>query len=53
MDEREQGKVKSGIGRLERMKHGNEKKDRDDRSSRIEILMSDSFGKIKPTNPFR
>ena len=33
--------AKSGIGRLERMKHGNGRKDRDDRSSGIEILMTD------------
>ena len=44
---------KSGIGRLERMKHGNGKKDRDDRSKGTEILMTDVFDKINPTNPFR
>jgi hypothetical protein len=45
--------VKSGIGRLERMKHGNGIKGRDDRSRGIEILMSDSFAKINPTDPLR
>ena len=44
---------KSGIGRLERMKHGNGIKDRDDRSSGIEILMSNVFAKINPTDPLR
>ena len=34
-------------------KHGNGKKDRDDRSRGIEILMSDTFAKIDPTDPFR
>ncbi len=47
--------VKSGIGRLELMKHGNGIKVRDDRSigidSTIEILMTDTFGKINPTDP--
>jgi hypothetical protein len=38
--------AKSGIGRLERMKHGDGIKGRDDRSSGIEILMSDTFTKI-------
>ncbi len=45
--------VKSGIGRLERMKHGNGIKGRDDRSRGIEILMSDFFAKINPTDPLR
>jgi hypothetical protein len=31
------------------MKRGSGIKDRDDRSSGIEILMSDSFAKINPT----
>jgi hypothetical protein len=43
----------SGIGRLERMKHGNGIKDRDDRSIGAEILISDSFVKINPTDPLR
>jgi hypothetical protein len=41
-------------GRLERMKHGSGVKDRDesdDRSSGIEILMTDPFDKINPTDP--
>jgi len=42
---------KSGIGRLERMKLGNCIKGRDDRSSGMEILMSDAFAKVKPTDP--
>ena len=33
------------------MKHGGGIKDRDDKSSGIEILMSESFGKINPTDP--
>ena len=36
---------------LERMKHGNDIKVRDDRSSGIEILMVDVFVKINPTDP--
>ncbi len=39
------------MGRLERMKHGSGINDRDDRSSGIEILMTDAFAKIKPTDP--
>ncbi len=35
------------------MEHDNGIKDRDDRSSGIEILMTDDFAKIKPTDPFR
>ncbi len=45
--------AKSGMGRLERMKHGSGIKDRDDKSSGIEILMSDAFAKINPTDPLR
>ena len=41
------------MGRLERMKHGSGIKDRDDRSYGIEILMSDAFAKINPTDPLR
>jgi hypothetical protein len=33
------------------MKHGSGIKDRDDRSSGIEILMADAFDKINPTDP--
>jgi hypothetical protein len=33
------------------MKHGSGINDRDDRSSGIEILMTDAFAKIKPTDP--
>ncbi len=43
--------VKSGRGGLERMKHGNGIKDRDDKSSGIRILMSETFAKINPTDP--
>jgi hypothetical protein len=43
--------AKSGIGRLERIKLGKGIKGRDDRSSGIEILMSDAFPKINPTEP--
>jgi hypothetical protein len=45
------GGTRSGRGRLERMKHGNGIKDRDDKSSGIEILMVESFAKINPTDP--
>jgi hypothetical protein len=38
---------------LERMKHGSGIKDRDDKSSGIEILMPDAFAKINPTDPLR
>jgi hypothetical protein len=34
------------------MNRGRGKKDRDNRSNGIEILMSDSFAKINPTDPF-
>ncbi len=44
---------KNGRGRLERMKHGNGIKGRDDRSSGIEILITDTFVKINPTDTFR
>jgi hypothetical protein len=35
------------------MKHGSGIKDRDDRSSGIEILMADAFAKINPTDTLR
>jgi hypothetical protein len=35
------------------MKHGSGMKGREDRSSGIEIPMTDVFVKIKPTDPFR
>jgi hypothetical protein len=38
---------KSGRGRLERVKHGNGKKGRDG----VEILMTETFTKINPTEP--
>jgi hypothetical protein len=41
------------VGHLERMKRGSDMKDRDDRSISIEILTSDTFVKIKPTDPLR
>jgi hypothetical protein len=56
MGEREQGKelkMPPGRGRFERMKRGNEIRGRDDRSSGVEILMTDGFVKIKPTDPLR
>ena len=43
--------TKSGVVRLERMKHGSGIKGRDDRSSGIEILIADVLAKIKPTDP--
>jgi len=42
---------RSGVGHLERMKRGNGTKDRDDRSSGIDILITDTFVKINPTDP--
>jgi hypothetical protein len=41
------------VGHLERMKHGSGIKGRDDKSSGIEILMTDAFAKINPTDPLR
>ena len=35
------------------MKRGNGINDRDDRSSGIEILMTDAFAKVNPTDPLR
>ena len=35
------------------MKHGNGIKDRDDKSSDIEILMAEAFAKFNPTDPLR
>jgi hypothetical protein len=35
------------------MKHGSGIKDRDDKSSGIEILMAEGFAKINPTDPLR
>ncbi len=43
--------AKSGVARLERMKHGSGIKDRDDKSSGIEIHMTDDLPKINPTDP--
>ncbi len=37
--------------RLDRMKRGSGIKDRDDRSSGIEIRIADAFAKINPTDP--
>ena len=37
--------------RLDRMKHGSGIKDRDDRSSGIEIHIADALAKINPTDP--
>jgi hypothetical protein len=49
-EEKGQGKgIKSGVGLLERMKDGSGTKDRNDKSNGIEILMSDTFTKINPT----
>ena len=47
------GKDKSGVEHLERIKHGSGIKDRDDKSSGIEILMTESFTKFKPNDPFK
>ena len=43
----------SGVWRLERMKHGSGMKDREDKSSGIEILIAEAFAKIRPTEPLR
>jgi hypothetical protein len=45
--------AKSGVTHLERMKHGSGIKGRDDRSSGIEILMTDVFVKIQLSDPLR
>jgi hypothetical protein len=39
------------VTRLDRMKHGSGIKGRDDRSSGIEIRISDTLAKINPTDP--
>jgi hypothetical protein len=44
---------KSIVGHLERMKRGNGRKDRDDTSNGIEILMTEVFVKIDPTDPLK
>jgi hypothetical protein len=41
---------KSGVARLERMKHGSGIKGRDDKSNGIEIRMADDLAKINPTD---
>jgi hypothetical protein len=43
--------AKSGAARLDLMKHGRGINDRDDKSSGIEIHMTDDLGKINPTDP--
>jgi hypothetical protein len=43
--------VKSVVGLLERRKRGGGIKGLDDKSSGMEILMSEGFVKIKPTDP--
>ena len=45
--------AKSGVQRLERIKRGSGIKGRDDKSSGIEILMTEAFAKIKPNDPFK
>ena len=54
VEEKGRGKVLEvvweSVGHLERMKRGSGIKDRDDRSSGIEILMTDDFAKINPTD---
>ena len=42
---------KSGVGLLERMKRGRGIKVLDDKSNGMEILMTESFAKIKPSDP--
>ncbi len=41
------------MGHIERTKRDSGIKDREERSSGIEILISDDFVKIKPTDPLR
>ncbi len=41
----------SGVGLLERMKHGRGIMGLDDKSSGMEILMTETFVKINPTDP--
>ena len=43
--------VKSGVTRLERMKHVSGIKGRDDKSSGIDMHMTDALAKINPTDP--
>jgi hypothetical protein len=43
--------AKSVVGLLERMKRGRGIKDLDDKSHRMEILMTEAFTKINPTDP--
>jgi hypothetical protein len=45
--------ARSGVGHRERMKRDSGIKALDERSRGIEIIMSDAFAKIKPTEPFR
>jgi hypothetical protein len=39
------------VTRLDRMKHGSGIKDRDDKSSGIDIRIADALAKINPTDP--
>jgi hypothetical protein len=48
--EKTRGGAKSVVGLLERMKHGGGIKCLDDKSSGMEILMTEAFTKIKPTD---
>jgi len=43
--------AKSGAARLKPMNHGSGIKGRDDKSSGIEILMTEALAKINPTDP--
>jgi hypothetical protein len=43
--------ARSGVTRLDRMKHGSGIKGRDDRSSGIEIRIVDALVKITPLTP--
>ncbi len=45
--------AKSGVGLLERIKHGSGIKDREDTSSGIEILKDETLANIKPTKPLK
>jgi hypothetical protein len=45
--------AKSGVGLLERIKHGSGIKDWEDTSNGIEILKDETFANIKPTKPLK
>jgi hypothetical protein len=44
--EKDEGGAKSGVRHLERMKHGNGIKSREDKSNGIEILITEAFASV-------